>query len=114
MSTKATDRPNSDYIHPQNHDYYAWICMDKEELDLPIPSNFPFSEGKTWRDYSTHTIDPTGLDFIHVGYRDKNGNRKERITEAEFQCWRDHFKGRNIWNVTEAKEYMKQFQGDEE
>ena len=106
---RATDRPNSDYIH-SNGDYYAWICLDTEELSLPIPSNFPNSEGKTWANYSTHTIDPTGLDFIRAGYRDENGNRKERITEQEFQTWRDHFAGRNIWTFQEAKDYMKQFE----
>jgi hypothetical protein len=110
----AIDRPNKDYILPYNNDYYAWICLDQEELDRPVPNQFPKSEGRTWRTYSTATIDPLGNYFILVGEHDHLGNRKDRITEQEFQLWRDHFVGRNIWTVFEAKEYMKQFSNGEE
>lgn len=102
-----------DYINKDNGDYYAWICLEKDEIMQEVPKHFPNSEGKTWLNYSTHIIDPLGNDFIIVGYRDENGNRKDRITKEEFHLWLDHFEGRNIWTLAEAREYMKQFQTEE-
>ena len=113
---RATDRPNSAYMH-SNGDYYAWICLDELELDEQVPYQFPYSEGKTWGEYArimTVENDPDKLKFILVGYRDENGNRKERITEQEFNLYRDYFAGRNIWTFQEAKDYKKQFETETE
>jgi hypothetical protein len=108
---RAIDRPNSDYILPCNRDYYAWICLDKEELEQLVPEQFPMRNDRMWKDYCSLVNTPDGLTFIKVGYiEDDHGNRKARISKEEFQLYRDHFKGRNIWTFNEAMEYMKQFE----
>lgn len=100
------------YINPANNDYYAWVNLTDEELEQPVPSQFLNSEGKKWKEYSSITkVD--GNNFILAGYRDENGNRKDRISEEEFQVWLDYFEGRNVWNLEEGREYMKQFQTEE-
>lgn len=94
-----------------NGELYAWICLDEKEFEQSVPKQFPKSEGRTWRIYSTLISLPNGLTFILVGEHDQNGNREKCVTDDEFAIWQDHFAGRNIWCYAEAIEYMKQFQG---
>lgn len=101
------------YINPANGDYYAWICLSDEELNSVVPSQFLNSEWKKWKEYTTVTTDPEWNKFILAWYRDENWNRKDRITKEEFDTYLEHFEGRNIRNLDEAQEYMKQFMTDE-
>ena len=108
---RAIDRPNSDYLY--NGDYYAFVCVDKAELEEPL-FLAPYGNGRKLRDCTHWQQLPNTEIFVQCRCYPEKGWREDRAKEEEFQLWRDHFSGRNIWTVTEAKEYMKQFGGDEE
>lgn len=95
-----------------NGELYAWLCLDEYELNLPVPKEFPNSENKTWSNYSTITVTPDNYIFILVGEHDIYGNRKEVISDDEFELWVTHFSGRNFWNYEDARSYMNQFESN--
>ena len=103
LSAMSRLRPNSDY-KLSNGEYYMWLYMDEAELDQVCP--IQYANGRTYRECCTvYFVERTQEYFIQARVKIEP-YRKQRMTEAEFQSWRDLFQDRGHWTFAEAIAYQ--------
>lgn len=105
ISAMSRLRPNSEF-KLSNGEYYMWLHMDESELDDVCP--LPYANGRTYRECcSVYFVERTQEYFIQARVK-VEPYRINRMSEDEFQSWRDLFTDRGHWTFAEANMYRSE------